>query len=75
MLINCSYNPHKNSIKNNLEIISRTLDTFTTKYENILLLGCADDETMKSVCSSHGLHSLIKQPTCFKTPENQVAFI
>ena len=73
-LINCSYNPHKNSIKNHLELISRTLDIFTTKYENILLLGdfnaCADDETMKSFCSSYGLHSLIKQSTCYKNPEN-----
>ena len=25
-LINCSYNPHKNSSKNHIEIISRTLD-------------------------------------------------
>ena len=68
------YNPHKNSIKNHLEIISRTLDTFTTKYKNILLLGdfngSADYETMKNVCSSYGLHSLIKQPTCYKNPEN-----
>ena len=38
-LINCSYTLHKNSIKNHLQIISRTLDTFTTKYENILFLG------------------------------------
>ena len=27
---------------------------------------CADDETMKNSCSSYGLHSLIKQPTCYK---------
>ena len=73
-LINYSYNPRKNSIKNHLEIISRTLDTFTTKYENILILGdfnaCADDETMKNFCSSYGLYSLVKQPTCYKNPEN-----
>ena len=31
---------------------------------------CADYETMKNVCSSYGLHSLIKQPTCYKNPEN-----
>ena len=51
-LINCSYNPHKNNIKHHLETISRTLDTFSTKYENILLLGdfntCVDDEAMKT---------------------------
>ena len=74
-LSSCSYNPHKNSIKNHLEIISRTLDTFTTKYENILLLGgfnaCVDDETMKHFCSFYGLHSLIKKPT-YKNLENPI---
>ena len=72
-LINSSYNPHKNSIKNHLEIISRTLDTFKT-YESILLLddfnACADDETMKNLCSSYGLHKLIKQQLSYKNPEN-----
>ena len=71
-LSNSSYNPHKNSTENHLKIISRTLDTFTTKYKNILLPGnfnaCADDETMKNFRSSYGLHSLKKQPTCYKNP-------
>ena len=73
-LINSSYNPHKNNIKHHLETISRTFDTFSTKYENVLLLGdfntCVDDEAMKNFCSSYCLNSLIKQPTCFKNPEN-----
>ena len=72
-LSNSSYNPHQNSTKSHLKIISRTLDTFATKYENILLPGnfnaCADDETMKDFHSSYGLHSLNKQPICFKHPE------
>ena len=34
-LINCSYNPNKNNIKNHVETISKTLDAFSTKYENI----------------------------------------
>ena len=72
-LSNSSYNPHKNSTKNHLKIISRTLDTFTNKYKNILLPGnfnaCADDETMKNFRSSYDLHSLNKQPTCYKHPE------
>ena len=62
-LINCSYNPHKNNIKHHLETISRTLDTFSTKYENVLLLGdfnnCADDEAMKNFCSSYCLNILM----------------
>ena len=72
--INCSYNPNKNNIKNHLEIISKALDAFSTKYENIILLGdfnvCVDDETMGNFCNSYNLNSLIKQRTCFKNPKN-----
>ena len=72
--INCPYNPNKNNIKNHLEIVSKALDAFSTKYENIILLGdfnvCVDDETMRNFCNSYSLNSLIKQPTCFKNPEN-----
>ena len=67
-------------MKNHLELISRTLETFTTKYENILLLGefyvCVADETMKKFCSSYGLHSLIQQPIfyfCIKNTFSQNA--
>ena len=39
-----------------------------------MLLGdfnvCVDDETMRNFCNSYNLNSLIKQPTCFKNPEN-----
>ena len=73
-LINCSYNPNKNNIKNDLEIISKALDAFSTKYENIILLRdlnvCVDDETMRNFCNSYNLKSLIKQPACIKNPEN-----
>ena len=72
--MNCSYNPNNNNIKNHLEIISKALDAFSTKYENIILLGgfnvCADDETMINFCNSYSLNSLIKQQTCFKNTEN-----
>ena len=38
-LINCSCNRNKNNIKNHVGTICKTLDAFSTKYENILLLG------------------------------------
>ena len=42
--------------KNHLEITSKALDAFSTKYENIILLGnfnvFVDDETMRNFCSS-----------------------
>ena len=73
-LYNCSYNPNKNNIKNHLEIISKALDAFSTKYESIILPGdfnvCVDDETMRNSCNSYSLNSRIKQPTCFKNLEN-----
>ena len=73
-LIQCSYNPNKYNIKNHQEIISKALDAFSTKYENIILLRdfnvCVDDETMTNFCNSCNLNSVIKQPTCFKNPEN-----
>ena len=73
-LINCSYNPHKSNIINHLNIISRSLDIHSTKYENIVLLGdfnaCVDDEALQTFCKSYSLNSLIKQLTCFKNPEN-----
>ena len=51
-LIHCSYNPNKNNIKNHLEIISKALDAFSTKYENIILLGgfnvCVDERLQKT---------------------------
>ena len=73
-LVNCSYNPHKSNIINHLNIISRSLDIHSTKYENIVLLGdfnaCVDDEALQTFCKSYSFNSLIKQPTCFKNPKN-----
>ena len=62
-LISCSYNPHKSNIGKHLEVISRSLDTFPTKYENIILLGdfnaCVDDdEALQSFCKTYFLLSL-----------------
>ena len=51
-LINCSYNPYNNNIKNHLETISRTLDAFSKKHKNVLFLcdfnACFGDETMNN---------------------------
>ena len=67
-LINCSCNRNKNNIKNHVGTISKTLDAFSTKYENILLLG--DFNAWVNFCSSYCLKSIIKQPTCFKNSES-----
>ena len=38
-LVNCSYNPHKNSIGNHLDRISESLDLLSSDYEKIILFG------------------------------------
>ena len=36
LLINCSYNPHKNIIGSHLNVITKTLDTYFGKYINVV---------------------------------------
>ena len=73
-LLNCSYNPHKNNIGNHLKALSDFLDSHSSTYEKILILGDfnaeADDPNMKPFCDSYSLTSLIKQPTCYKNPSH-----
>ena len=67
-LVNCSYNPHKNSIGNHHDRISESLDLLSSYYEKMIFLGdfnVTDDEHyMKSFCDNYGLKNLIRQPTC-----------
>ena len=73
-LITCSYNLHKSNIGKYLDVIISSLDALSTKYENIVLLGDFNawvvDETLQIFYKFSFLLSLIKQPTCFKNPEN-----
>ena len=72
-LINCLYNPHKNNICRHLEVVTKTLDSYYSKYENVIFLGDFNpgvlETPMTSFCKSYNLKSIIKQPTCFKNPE------
>ena len=76
-LVNCSYNPHKNSIGNHLNRISESLDLLSSDYEKMIFLGdfnVTDDEHhMKSFCENYGLKNLIRQPTCYKNPSNPLS--
>ena len=72
-LMNCSYNPHKNNICRHLEVVTKTLDSYYSKYENVIFLGDFNAGVLKtpmsSFCESYNLKSIIKQPTCFKNSE------
>ena len=72
-LINCSYNPHKNNIRRHLEVVTKTLDSYYSKYENVIFLGDFNagvlETPITSFCEPYNLKSVIKQSTCFKNPE------
>lgn len=38
-LINCSYNPHINSLPNHLAVKQKSLDVYTSHYDNKILIG------------------------------------
>ena len=51
-----------------------SIDLFSSKCENIILLGdfdsCMDDSPMIGFCETYKLRNLVKHPTCFKNLEN-----
>ena len=68
------YNPHKNLISQHLSVISKSLDTLLTKYDNIFLMGDfnadKNNTSLKDFCQLYNLKHLIKVPTYNKNPEN-----
>ena len=73
-LIVGGYNPHKKNISYFLKYVSRELDKYLPKYENLLLLGdwnsAVTEKEMKEFCETYGLENLIKVPTCYKSTKN-----
>ena len=68
------YNPNKNNIVNFLKGVGPILDHYLPKYDNLLILGDFNSEmsdtTMTAFCDTYNLANLIKDPTCFKNPQN-----
>ena len=69
-LLNCSYNPHKNTIGNHFKALSDFLGSHSSTYKKVLILGDinveVDDQNIKTFCDSYSLTSLIKQSACYK---------
>ena len=65
---------NNNNIESHLLCLSRSIDSLSSKYENIILLGdfnsCMDDSPMIGFCETYKLRNLVKHPTCLKNPEN-----
>ena len=68
--LNCSYNPHRNSISSHLECLNRVIDEHSKTYDNFIFIGDfnvgIDENSMKNLCDINCLKSLIKEPACFK---------
>ena len=70
----CSYNPNKSNNSSHLDTLRKSLDLYWAHYKNTVLIGdfnvSIDDPHMESFCKSCRFKSLIKDPNCFKNPEN-----
>ena len=63
-------------IWNRLDALSIYLDLHSTAYEKILILSDfnvgIEEQHIKAFCDNYNLISLIKQPTCYKNPNNPI---
>ena len=68
------YNPQKSLSSSFLTTLSKNIDHYLPKYDNLVLLGdfnCEMSELcMEEFCLLYDLKSLIKKPTCFKSDSN-----
>ena len=73
-LLCCSYDPNKNTIKSHIEILHKGLALYSSKYENVIVLGNfnvgMDNSDMAVFCDTYDFKCLIKEPTYYKNPEN-----
>ena len=77
--LNCSYNPRHSIIESHLDYISKSIDSLSSKYESLILLGdfdsCMEDSFMKTFGGNYKLRNLIKEPTSLKTQRSLHALI
>ena len=73
-LIIGAYNPQKSQISDHLLKLGKNLEHYLQSYDNVVILGDFNvevtEDAMEDFCSLFHLNSLIKEPTCFKNPEN-----
>ena len=73
-LIYSSYNPNKHNISKHIEALSKSIDLFSSDYENILLMGDfnagLDNAVLKDFCNLYNLTSLINRAICYKNPND-----
>ena len=69
-----SYNLHKSNISTHMHHLSKGLDIYMNKYDNILFLGDFNSETsenyLNDFCNAYNWRKMVKEEICFKNPEN-----
>ena len=69
-----TYNPNKSLLERHLNQIQAQLEIFCKNYEHLLLLGDFNanisESTLTSFCTFFKLKNLVKEPTCYKNPNN-----
>ena len=73
-LLCCTYNPNKSSIENHLRQLQKQLEAFNERYEHLLIMGDLNADvsgaSMTSFFTLFKLKSIVKEPICYKDPEN-----
>ena len=69
-----TYNPNKSLLERHLNQIQAELDFFCKNYKHLLILGDFNanisEPTLTSFCTLFKLKNLVKEPTCYKNPNN-----
>ena len=69
-----TYDPHRDNVGNQLDSLNKNLALYSSAYDNYIVIGDfniqADSKKMSSFCDAFELTSLIKEPTCYKNPDN-----
>ena len=69
-MICCSYNPNRTFVSNHLDHIAKGINTYSKKYENILLMGDFNvgftEANMVAFCNEYKLETQNKEPSSFK---------
>ena len=77
-MLYCSYNPSRSNIDFHLEHLNRNLALYLSCYANFMIIGDsnveANNSAMSIFCDTYNLKNLIKEPTCYKSPNKPSCF-
>ena len=59
-LICCSYNPNKHNIRKHIEALSKSIDLFSSNYENVLLMGDFNAGLDNAVLKDFAIHIILQ---------------